>query len=98
MRDAESSRPVGRVQAQRSSLAGLALILLLGLALLSTGCVQPDHGYPLSPPQNHVRLPSLAPVVRAVMPAVVHVAAVQRPGSTSVGEENSAGPGLRRAT
>ena len=95
MRDARISRPVGRVQTQRSSLTGLALILLLGVASLSMGCVQPDQGYPLGSSQNHVRLPSLAPVVRAVMPSVVHVSAVQRPGSTSVGEEDSTG--LRRS-
>ena len=95
MRDARMGRPVGRVQAHRSSLAGLALILLLGLALLSMGCAQPDQGYPLTPSQDHVRIPSLAPVVQAVMPAVVHVSAVQRPSRTSVGEEDSAG--LRRS-
>jgi hypothetical protein len=61
MRDAQISRPVGREQTRQSSLAGFALILLLGLALLSTGCAQPDQGYPLSPSENRVRLPSLAP-------------------------------------
>src|SRR2546423_693847 len=91
MHDARIRRPVGRVQTQRSSLTGLALILLLGVAFLSTGCVKPDQSYPLSPSQNHVRLPSLAPVVRAAMPAVVHVSAIQRPGSTNVSERDSAG-------
>jgi serine protease Do len=91
MRDARIRQPVGRVQTRRSSLTGLALNLLLGVALLSTGCVQPDPGYPLRPSQNHVRLPSLAPVVRAAMPAVVHVSAIQRPGSTNVSERDSAG-------
>ena len=95
MRNARISRSVGRVQTHRSSLAELGLILSLGLALVSTGCVQPDQGYPLSPSQNHVRLPSLAPVVQAVMPAVVHVSAVQRPGRMTIGEENSGG--LRRS-
>jgi serine protease Do len=90
MRDARMGRPVGRVQTHRSSLAGLALILLLGLALLSMGCAQPDQGHPLTPSEDHVRIPSLAPVVQAVMPAVVHVSAVQRPSRMSVGEEDSA--------
>ena len=90
MRDAPTSRPVGGVQPHRSSLAGFALILSLGLALLSAGCTQPDRGYPLTASQDHVRLPSLAPVVQAVMPAVVHVSVVQRPGA-GIGEEASAG-------
>jgi len=91
MRDAPTSWPVGGVQPHRSSLAGIALILSVGLALLSAACTQPDHGYPLTASQDRVRLPSLAPVVQAVMPAVVHVSAVQRPYRTSVGEEGSAG-------
>jgi serine protease Do len=91
MRDAPISRPVGRAQSYGQIVVGFALILSLGLALLSVGCTQPDHGYPLTASQYHVRLPSLAPVVQAVMPAVVHVSAVQRPGRTSVGEEDSAG-------
>ena len=91
MRDAPTSWPVGGAQPHRSSRAGFALILSLGLALLSTGCAQPDQGYPLTASQDHVRLPSLAPVVQAVMPAVVHVSAVQRPDRTGVGEEGSAG-------
>jgi len=95
MRDARMGRPVGRVQTHRSSLAGLALILLLGLALLSMGCAQPDQGHPLTPSQDHVRIPSLAPVVQAVMPAVVHVSAVQRPSRMSVGDEDLAD--LRRS-
>jgi hypothetical protein len=41
--------------------------------------------------QDHMRLPSLAPVVQAVIPAVVHVsAAVQRPSVSSAGEEYAA--------
>ena len=95
MRVARTSRPVGRMQTQRSSLAGSRLILLLALALLSAGCTPLDRDYPVAPSQDHARLPSLAPVVQAVMPAVVHVSAVQRPGSTSVGEEDWAG--LRRS-
>jgi S1-C subfamily serine protease len=96
MHDARTSRPVGRVQTRRRlSLARFTVCLSLGVALLSAGCTQADQGYPLSPSQDHVRIPSLAPVVQAVMPAVVHVSAVQRPGRTSVGEENSAG--LRRS-
>jgi hypothetical protein len=70
MRDARTSRPAGRVQTHRSSLAGLALVLSLGLALLSAGCTQPDQGYPLTPSQDPVRIPSLAPVLQAVMPAI----------------------------
>jgi hypothetical protein len=69
MRDVQISRPTPRAQTHRSSLAGLELILLLGLALLSAGCTQPDHGYPLTPSQDHVRIPSLAPIVQTVMPA-----------------------------
>jgi S1-C subfamily serine protease len=95
MRDARTSRPVGRVQTRRSTLAGFAVILSLGTALVSAGCAQRDRDYLSTPSEDHIRLPSLAPVVQAVMPAVVHVSAVQRPGRTSIGEEDSAG--LRRS-
>jgi len=95
MRDARISRAVRRVQTHRSSPAGITVFLSLGVALLSTGCVQPNQSYPLSLSQNHVRIPSLAPVVQAVMPAVVHVSAVQRPSRMTIGEESSAG--LRRS-
>jgi serine protease Do len=95
MRDARIIRPVRRKRNNRSSPAGLALILLLGLAIVSAGCAQSDQGYPLSLSPNHVPLPSLAPVVQAVMPAVVHVSAIQRPGRTRLGGEASAG--LRRS-
>jgi len=60
MRDAPISRAVGRVHARRLNLARFTVFLSLGVALLSTGCVQPNHSYPLSLPQNHVRIPSLA--------------------------------------
>jgi len=95
MRDARISRTVRRVHICRLSLALFSVFLSLGVALLSTGCVQPDQDYPLSLSQNHVRIPSLAPVVQAVMPAVVHVSAVQRPSRMTIGEESSAG--LRRS-
>jgi hypothetical protein len=66
MRDARISGPVGRVPTHRGTLAGDALILSLGLASLSAGCVQPDQGYPLTPAESHVGLPSFAPVVQSI--------------------------------
>jgi serine protease Do len=94
-RDARTSRRVGRAQIARSRLAGFALVAGLGLALGSVGCAQPDAGSPSAASQDHVRLPSLAPVVQAVIPAVVHVSAIQKPSGISVGYENSAG--IRRS-
>jgi S1-C subfamily serine protease len=95
MRDARTSRRVGRAQIARSRLAGFALVAGFGLALGSVGCAQPDAGSPSAASQNHVRLPSLAPVVQAVIPPVVHVSAIQKPSGISVGYENSAG--IRRS-
>jgi S1-C subfamily serine protease len=94
MRDTRISWLAGRVQILRHNLAGLALTLLFGLPLLSTGCVRPDQGFPLGPSQNHVWIPSLASVVQAVMPAVVHVSAVQIPDRTTTGEDAA---GIARA-
>ena len=85
----------GQAQTLRSSLARFAIVLTLGLALVSTSCVQSDQGNPLTASADGARIPSLAPVVQAVMPAVVHVSAVQRPGGTSAAEETAAG--LRRS-
>ena len=76
---------------RRLSLLLFTVFLSLEVALLSTGCVRPDQGYPLSLSQDHVRIPSLAPVVQAVMLAVVHVSAVEKPSRMINGEENSAG-------
>jgi len=71
----------------------LTLIVAFGLTLASVGCAQPDQTASLIPSQGHVQLPSLAPVVQAVIPAVVHVSAVQTSSMTRAGEEYA--PGVR---
>jgi len=91
MHNARIRRPIGRMQAHRSTLSGFASILWLSLAIVTVSCTQPDRGYPLTPSQDHVLLPSLAPVVQAVLPAVVQVSAVVKPSGTSAGKERSAG-------
>ena len=95
MRDARDSRRVGRPQTERSRLARFALIASLDVALGSVGCAQPDGGSPSAASQDHVRLASLAPGVQAVILAVVHVSAIQKPSGISVGYQNSAG--IRRS-
>jgi serine protease Do len=50
--------------------------LLVGLAIVAMGCTQADRPYPISGAGAPV--PSFAPVVREVMPAVVNVSAVQK--------------------
>src|SRR6516225_6136307 len=85
---ARVTRAVGRRQTCRSILAGLGL-LSFGLVLPSAGYSQSDLGYPLPPSQDHVGIPSLAPVVEAVIPSVVHLSAVQRPKVARADEENS---------
>src|SRR6516162_5657488 len=95
MRDAQPSRPVGRAQSCRSRDTGFVLIVAIGLAFVSAGCTQPDSGFLSTPVQDHVQLPSLAPVVQAVIPAVVHVSAIQRPNETSVGEGTRPACGAR---
>ena len=91
MHNARIRRPIGRMQAHRSTLSGFASIVWLSLAIVTVSCTQPDRGYPLTPSQDHVLLPSLAPVVQAVLPGVVQVSAVVKPSGTSAGEEGSAG-------
>jgi serine protease Do len=95
VRDAGTTRQFERAQTLRSSLARFVLVLTLGLALVPTSCVQPDQGRPWTGSEDPARIPSLAPVVQAVMPAVVHVSAVRRPSGASAEEETSAG--LRRS-
>jgi serine protease Do len=83
---------VGRSDERKTrhrALRGFALIVVLGLTLGSVGWTQPDRGSSLAQSQDHARLPSLAPVVQAVIPAVVHISAVQRASAPSVGEEYS---------
>ncbi|MBO0739745.1 MAG: trypsin-like peptidase domain-containing protein, partial [Alphaproteobacteria bacterium] len=87
MRDTRADWQNGRARAGRLRFAQFRLIVAFGLALGSAGCTeQPDH---------RVQLPSLAPVVQAVIPAVVHVSAVQTSSAALAGEELS--PGLRRS-
>jgi hypothetical protein len=91
MRDEWTSRRIGR-----SSLIGFILtVVAFGLALALVGCSQADRDSPLVPSQHHIQLPSLAPVVQAVIPAVVHVSAIQRPNETSVGEGTRPACGAR---
>src|SRR6516225_2215891 len=60
------SRLVKRTRSRRSNGIGFAVIVALGLALASAGFTQTNRDGPLTSAQDHVRLPSLAPVVQAV--------------------------------
>jgi hypothetical protein len=86
MGDERPGPPIGQ-----SSLRGFVWIVALGLALASAGCAQLDRDSSLAPAHDHVWLPSLAPVVQAVTPAVVHVSAIQRSSVSSNSEEYTAG-------
>jgi serine protease Do len=90
MRDVWAARLAGP-QTCRPIVAGLVLLLWFGLAPVSAGRAQSDRDYPLVPCQDHLGMSSLAPVVEAVIPSVVHVSAVQGPSGARAHEENSGG-------
>jgi len=88
MSDAQSSCPVGRARSLGSNRTGLRVVVALGLALASAGFTQSNRDSPSASGQDHMRLPSLAPVVQAVIPAVVRVSAVHRaPGEYPSGKQ-----------
>ena len=70
---------------------------LIGLALLASGCAALD---PSVPSGGRVTITSFAPLVQEVIPAVVNVSAVQRPGKAAADSEPAVGlspVGARRA-
>jgi len=78
MRDAQISR------------VALTVVFFLGLTLVTAGCTQPDQSYSSGALQAGAQIPSFAPVVRSVIPAVVNVSAVQKAGSPLAGEAGTA--------
>ena len=67
------------VRSQRHRLVGAVLAAaLFGVALVLTGCAQPQTA--------SVAVPSFAPLVQAVLPAVVNVSALQRPNKAALAE------------
>jgi serine protease Do len=63
--------------------------LSLGLAATAIGCTQADR--PSAMNQTGASVPSFAPVVQEVMPAVVNVSAIQRVNKAAADEEKSEG-------
>ncbi len=75
------------VRSQRHRLVGaVRAAALLGAAVGLTGCAQPQTA--------SVAVPSFAPLVQAVLPAVVNVSALQRPSKAALAEP---GPDTGRA-
>jgi serine protease Do len=62
--------------------------LSLGLAATAIGCTQADRPSAMN---QGALVPSFAPVVQEVMPAVVNVSAIQRVNKAAADEENSEG-------
>ena len=62
--------------------------LSLGLAVAAMGCTQGDSPYSASGAAG-VPVPSFAPVVQEVMPAVVNVSAIQRASKAAADAEQS---------
>ena len=69
----------------RSRATTSVAALLLALAVTATGCTQADQRSEIE--ANAAPVPSFAPVVREVMPAVVNVSAVQRINKLAAGRE-----------
>jgi serine protease Do len=71
-------------QSRRTTFAGLSL----GLAMTAMGCTQADRLYPVG--AIGAPMPSFAPVVHEVMPAVVNVSAVQKMNKAAAGGQEPA--------
>jgi S1-C subfamily serine protease len=67
-----------------------ALALCVGVAWMAAGCAQPDQVRGPTLSHTRERMPSFAPVAKAVLPAVVNVTAVQSLGEAAGDAEISA--------
>jgi serine protease Do len=74
---------------QQRRAARFIAALSLGLAATAIGCTQADR--PSAMDQTGASVPSFAPVVQEVMPAVVNVSAIQRVNKAAADEEKSEG-------
>src|ERR1700730_1411041 len=81
------SMPIPATQQWRA--ARFIAALSLGLAATAIGCTQADR--PSAMNQTGASVPSFAPVVQEVMPAVVNVSAIQRVNKAAADEEKSEG-------
>src|SRR5713226_2938399 len=81
------SMPIPATQQWRA--ARFIAALSLGLAATAIGCTQADRLSAIS--QTGASVPSFAPVVQEVMPAVVNVSAIQRVNKAAVDEEKLEG-------
>ncbi len=82
MTDKGVVRPAER--RRRSAAAGLGMSLLVGAALLPSGCaVFAPGSSSASSEGRHVTITSFAPLVQEVIPAVVNVSAFQKPGKAA---------------
>ena len=81
------SMPIPATQQWRA--ARFIAALSLGLAITAIGCTQADR--PSAMDQTGASVPSFAPVVQEVMPAVVNVSAIQRVNKAAADDEKSEG-------
>src|SRR5712671_1047496 len=81
------SMPIPATQQWRA--ARFIAALSLGLAATAIGCTQADR--PSAMDETGASVPSFAPVVQEVMPAVVNVSAIQRVNKAAADEEKSEG-------
>jgi serine protease Do len=81
------SMPIPATQQWRA--ARFIAALSLGLAITASGCTQADR--PSAMDQTGASVPSFAPVVQEVMPAVVNVSAIQRVNKAAADDEKSEG-------
>lgn len=81
---------------RRARLAG-SVLLSLGLALAASGCTQANGPYPRGS-GTEVPMPSFAPIIQEVMPAIVDVSAIQRVSKAAAEEEPQTGRTRGRVT
>ncbi len=81
----------GRTRRERKAAAFAGAAILLGVVLPAAGCAPFGAG---SANGTGVAMTSFAPLVQEVIPAVVNVSAVQKPGRTAA--DGNAGDGISR--
>ncbi|MGH7046912.1 MAG: Do family serine endopeptidase [Stellaceae bacterium] len=86
-----SEARVMRTRLRQLTETALGAAVSLGLVVGGFGCAPDADFWALSSSAGRVKMTSFAPLVREVLPAVVNVSAVQRPGKAAESDEASGG-------
>src|SRR5215813_2977147 len=88
-----STRQPAAGKGARLRAAMLAAGLGLGMALTPLATMPYASAQALSAGSNLVQMPSLAPIIKKVLPAVVNISVVEKAGTGETSDEEDASPG-----